>query len=127
MRSANLVKTARARRLRRAATDVELKLWRRLRARSIDHVKFARQEPIGPYVADFVCREHHLIIELDGSQHAGDARDAIRTQWLAARRYRVLRFWNTDVLHNIDGVLETIAAALRREPDPRNDDSDDDE
>jgi very-short-patch-repair endonuclease len=66
----------------------------------------------GPYIVDFACRERRLIIEVDGGQHATDERDAVRDQWLAGHRYRVLRFWNNDVLGNIDGVLETIAAAL---------------
>ncbi len=119
MRGANLVKTARARRLRRDATDAERKLWNRLRARAIDGAKFVRQEPIGRYVADFACREHRLVIEVDGGQHATDARDAVREQWLAAHGYRVLRFWNDEVLGNIEGVLEVIAAALRGERIPR--------
>ncbi len=74
--------------------------------------KFVRQEPIGPYIVDFACREHRLVIEVDGGQHATDPRDAIRDQWLADHRYRVLRFWNNEVLGNIDGVIETIATAL---------------
>jgi very-short-patch-repair endonuclease len=112
MRSANEKKTERARGLRRQSTKAELKLWNRIRSRSIDGCKFVRQEPIGPYIVDFVCRERRLIIEVDGGQHATDERDAVRDQWLAGHRYRVLRFWNNDVLGNIDGVLETIAAAL---------------
>ena len=113
MRGANPSKTARARRLRRDATDAELKLWNRLRARTINGFKFVRQEPIGPYFVDFLCRQQRLIIEVDGGQHATDKRDAVREQWLVARGYRVLRFWNNDVLGNIDGVLEVIADALK--------------
>ena len=112
MRGANRFKTNRARDLRRDQTDAERKLWNRIRSRSIDGCKFVRQEPIGPYFVDFVCRERRLIIELDGGQHAESKKDAIRDQWLVDHRYRVLRFWNNDVLSNIDGVLETIAAAL---------------
>jgi len=112
VRGANEKKTERARGLRRQSTKAELKLWNRIRSRSIDGCKFVRQEPIGPYIVDFVCRERRLIIEVDGGQHATDERDAVRDQWLADHRYRVLRFWNNDVLGNIDGVLETIAAAL---------------
>ena len=115
MRGANLVKTTGARRLRRDSTDAERKLWNRLRARSIADAKFIRQDPIGPYVVDFVCRERRLIVEVDGGQHATDPRDAVREQWLVARNYRVLRFWNNDVLQNIDGVLEVVAAALSSE------------
>ena len=101
-----------ARRLRRAATDAERRLWYRLRSRQIDGAKFVRQERIGPYVVDFVCRERRLIIEVDGGQHATDPRDAVRDAWLFERAYRVLRFWNNDVLANTAGVLESIAAAL---------------
>ena len=115
MRGANSIKTTRARRLRRDATKVELKLWNRLRSRAIDGCKFVRQEPIGPYVVDFACRERRLVIEVDGGQHATDPRDAVRDRWLAEHRYRVLRFWNNDVMGNIDGVLEVIALALQEE------------
>jgi|SRR3982074_2600040 very-short-patch-repair endonuclease len=125
MRGAKVVKTERARRLRRDSTDAERKLWYRLRSRSILGFKFVRQEPIGPYVVDFVCRERRLILEVDGGQHAGNKRDLVRDQWLAGQRYRVLRFWNNDVLGNVDGVLETIAVALNEEassiPDPQSD------
>jgi very-short-patch-repair endonuclease len=77
-----------------------------------------RQEPIGTYVVDFVCREHRLIIEVDGGQHADNEKDRIRDQWLTEHNYRVLRFWNNDVLGNMDGVLEVIATALRAESSP---------
>ena len=117
MRGANDKKTQRSRRLRRDSTQAELKLWNRLRARAIDGCKFVRQEPIGPFIVDFVCRERRLVIEVDGGQHATDARDAVRDRWLRDQRYRVLRFWNNDVLGNIDGVLETIAMALQQPED----------
>jgi very-short-patch-repair endonuclease len=84
-----------------------------LRSRQINGAKFVRQDPIGPYVVDFVCREQKLIIEVDGGQHATDPRDAVRDAWLSERGYRVLRFWNNDVLANTEGVLESILAALR--------------
>ena len=113
MRGADTKRTTRARRLRRDATDAERRLWYRLRARQIDDAKFVRQEPIGPYVVDFVCREQHIVIEVDGGQHATDPRDAPRERWLRENGYRVLRFWNNDVLANTEGVLEAIAAALR--------------
>ena len=120
MRGAKIVKTQRARRLRRDSTDAERKLWFRLRSRSVLGFKFVRQEPIGPYVVDFICRERHLIVELDGGQHADSKRDLVRDRWLADQNYRVLRFWNNDVMANVDGVLETIALALNAEasPDP---------
>jgi len=86
-------------------------------------MKFVRQEPIGPYIVDFVCREQRLIIEADGGQHAESERDTVRDQWLCDHGYRVLRFWNNDVIENIEGVLETIASALHSEelpaPSPR--------
>jgi very-short-patch-repair endonuclease len=112
MREANSAKTSRSRRLRRDQTDAEKRLWYRLRSRQIDGTKFVRQDPIGPYFVDFVCRERRLIIEIDGGQHATDPRDAVREKWLRERGYRVLRFWNNDVLSNTEGVLEAIAAVL---------------
>jgi very-short-patch-repair endonuclease len=116
MRGPDQIRTARARRLRRDPTDAERKLRRQLRARSLADHKFVRQEPIGPYVVDFVCRERQLVIEVDGGQHAESQRDAVRDRWLGEHGYRVLRFWNNDVLGNMDGVLETIALALADSP-----------
>jgi very-short-patch-repair endonuclease len=84
MRGANEIKTERARRLRRQSTDAERKLWNRLRSRSIDGHKFVRQESIGPFVVDFLCRERRLVVEVDGGQHATDPRDALRDLWLTA-------------------------------------------
>ena len=112
MRDANPNRLAFARRLRHASTDAERRLWYRLRSRQINDAKFVRQERIGPYTVDFVCREQRLIIEVDGGQHATDSRDTVRESWLRDRGYRVLRFWNNDVLSNTDGVLEAIASAL---------------
>jgi len=114
MRSANVTKTSLARQLRKNSTRAERKLLRYLRARSLGGFKFVRQEPIGPYVVDFVCREQRLVIEVDGGQHAESKRDAIRDQWLVEHRYRILRFWNNDVLENIEGVWDTISAASAR-------------
>ena len=116
MRSAREVRTERSRRLRSNATDAERALWRRLRSRSLDGHKFVRQEPIGPYTVDFICREARLIIEVDGGQHADNQHDVIRDQWLARHNYKVLRFWNNDVLGNVAGVLETITSALADSP-----------
>jgi very-short-patch-repair endonuclease len=118
MRGANRIKTARARRLRIDSTDAELRLWNRLRSRSIDGHKFVRQEPIGPYIVDFICRERRLVVEADGGQHADNKRDDVRDRWLIERNYRVLRFWNNDILNNMDGVLEAIAIALQAESPP---------
>jgi very-short-patch-repair endonuclease len=112
MRDASPSRVANARRLRLDATDAERRLWYRLRWRQIEEAKFVRQERIGPYVVDFVCREPRLVVEVDGGQHATDPRDAVRDAWLSDRGYRVLRFWNNDVLSNTEGVLEMIAAAL---------------
>ncbi|HUC60901.1 MAG TPA: endonuclease domain-containing protein [Alphaproteobacteria bacterium] len=105
-----------ARRLRKTPTDAEIRLWSRLRRNQLDGFRFRRQQPIGAYVVDFFCPEARLIIEVDGGQHAIDeVRDAKRTQWLEGRGYRVLRFWNNDVLGNTDGALGTIRDALRAE------------
>jgi very-short-patch-repair endonuclease len=98
--------------LRTTSTDAEKRLWSRLRNRQLGGVKFVRQFPIGPYFADFTCREAMLIVELDGGQHAESAHDVRRTAYLDAQGYRVQRFWNNDVLKNTDGVLAAIAAAL---------------
>ena len=101
-----------ARKLRRSATDVEAALWQRLRARQIEGAKFVRQLPIGDYVADFACRTARLVIELDGGQHAESAADVKRTRIIEAHGFTVLRFWNNDVLENMEGVLEEIRRAL---------------
>jgi very-short-patch-repair endonuclease len=109
-------KTVRARKLRQHATDAERKLWRSLRELDIPF-KIRRQHPIGPYIADFAIPAAKLVIEIDGSQHADMAdADAERTRALNAQGYRVIRFWNNEVLGNLDGVLRTIAAAIERTP-----------
>ncbi|WP_448207672.1 endonuclease domain-containing protein [Azospirillum sp. sgz302134] len=98
--------------LRRSATEAEKTLWHGLRDRRLGGLKFRRQQPIagGRYVADFVCLERKLIVEVDGSQHTPVA-DAERTAFLVAEGFQVLRFWNPDVLANLECVLETILAA----------------
>ena len=116
MRGANEGKTERARHLRAASTDAEGTLWYRLRAHRLNGHKFVRQEPIGPYTVDFICREARPIIEVDGGQHADSPRDVVRDKWLADRNYRILRFWNNDVSRNLVGVLETIVTALAETP-----------
>jgi very-short-patch-repair endonuclease len=103
---------AKAQRLRSELTDAERKLWSALRNRQLDGCKFRRQQPIGPFVADFVCQERRLIIEADGGQHAESVTDDRRTALLESKGYRVLRFWNNDILSNLDGVASVIAAAL---------------
>jgi adenine-specific DNA-methyltransferase len=109
------VKQAFARILRQSQTDVERKLWYALRDRRLNAAKFRRQQPIGPYVVDFVCFDLRLVIELDGSQHAKPemiAADTARTEFLESERFRVLRFWNQEILENFDGVLEAIFVAV---------------
>jgi very-short-patch-repair endonuclease len=101
-----------ARRLRANQTDAETVLWNRIRNRQIDGHKFVRQQPILGYVCDFVCREERLVIEVDGGQHNESATDAIRDRRLMDEGYRVLRFWNNDVLGNTEGVLTTIQIEL---------------
>jgi very-short-patch-repair endonuclease len=102
----------RARSLRRAETDPEYRLWYELKAHRLNGYKFVRQLPIGPYFADFACRSHWLIVELDGGQHSESARDARRAKWLNAQGYSVLRFWNDEVMREREAVLETILAVL---------------
>ncbi|HUD52081.1 endonuclease domain-containing protein [Parvibaculum sp.] len=104
----------RARRLRRDQTDAEQRLWSRLRRNALGE-NFRRQHPIGHYIVDFVCLGHRLIVEADGGQHSQDRalHDIARTKWLESRGYKVLRFWNNDILANTDGVIELIVAALK--------------
>ena len=101
-----------ARKLRVNQTDAETVLWNRIRNRQIDGHKFVRQKPIGGYICDFVCRERFLVVEVDGGQHNESAADKIRDRRLAEDGYRVLRFWNNDVLGNLEGVLATIQTEL---------------
>ena len=110
-------RVATAKRLRRDQTDAERVLWFRLRDRRLNGLKFRRQMPIKTYVVDFYCESARLIVELDGGHHAErGGQDAKRTADLEAYGYLVLRFWNNDVLSNIDGVVETIAATASQEP-----------
>lgn len=108
----------RARRLRRDSTDAERVLWRGLRE-AVPQARFRRQSPVGPYIADFLSFGQRLIVEVDGGQHDLNApKDDMRTAYLESQGYRVLRFWNNDVLGNLDGVLQVIIAALVPHPDP---------
>ena len=108
-----------ARQLRGTLTDAESLLWYRLRAGRLDGWKFRRQVPLGSYVVDFICQGAALVIEIDGGQHAERIQhDAERTRWLQDRGYRVLRFWNTDVMENLEGVLQAIYDALPPSPRP---------
>jgi very-short-patch-repair endonuclease len=107
---------SRARALRRNATDAERVLWRALRTAFPGH-KFRRQMPIGPYFADFCCFASRLVIEADGGQHAeAQAYDDARTRFIERQGYTALRFWNPDIMTNIDGVLATIGHALAPSP-----------
>lgn len=101
-----------ARKLRRSSTDAEALLWARLRNRQLLGFKFRRQVPIGGYVADLVCEQARMVVEIDGGQHAGSTIDAARTAAIEGAGYHVLRFWNSEVLSNSCGVLEAIAQTL---------------
>ncbi len=114
MGGANSTKTDRARRLRRGSTDAEMKLWHNLRSRSLCAAKFVRQQPIGPFIVDFVCREYRLIIEVDGSQHTENPNDKARDAFLRSQGYRVLRFWNHDVLTNATACLKRSPTLWQR-------------
>jgi very-short-patch-repair endonuclease len=107
--------TKRARELRCAMTDAERALWHALRLRQLG-ARFRRQQPIGPYIADFACLERKLVIEVDGGQHAESEYDVARDAWFREHGFRVLRFWNHEVLGNIAGVTEAIYQALQDPP-----------
>lgn len=100
--------TNRARSLRQSENNAEAVLWGELRGRRLNGLKFVRQFPLGPYFADFACREHSLVVELDGSQHAGNVYDEKRNQFMLSVGWSVLRFWNTAVLDRRDFLLNTI-------------------
>jgi very-short-patch-repair endonuclease len=110
----------RARAMRLAPTDAERRLWWHLRHRlAVQRSHFRRQVRLGHYIVDFACHELRVAIEIDGGQHAEQvARDARRTKFLESQGYRVLRFWNNEVLANIDGVLEVIHSAILATPTP---------
>jgi very-short-patch-repair endonuclease len=105
---------SRARTMRGAPTESELRLWRLLRDRRLSGFKFRRQVPVGPYIVDFLCVGAKLIVEADGSQHAESRHDNIRDAYLAGQGWKVLRFWNNEVSQNREGVLETIYAHANR-------------
>ena len=112
-----------ARTLRKSETDTERKIWQLLRSRNLNGAKFRRQHPIGPYVIDFICINEKLIIELDGSQHQQQqTHDAQRTMFLQQAGYRVIRFWDNDVLLQTESVMQVIFEALGNpspQPSPR--------
>ncbi len=107
--------TRRARSLRRAPSEAEKRLWGFLRDRRLNDFKFVRQAPLGPYFADFLCRDRRLIVEVDGVTHGEDhqvSHDLRRTRYLESQGYRVLRVWNIEVFTNLDGVLTAILIEL---------------
>lgn len=109
-------KTSLARELRQRQTEAERNLWARLRNGQLEGVKFRRQQPIGYHVVDFASFENRVIVEIDGGQHNERGimeKDKERTVWLRGESYHILRFWNNEVLKNVDGVLEVIREALR--------------
>lgn len=110
---------ANAKSLRSNQTEAEARLWYHLRAHRFMGLKFKRQKPVGRYIADFVCWERRLIIELDGGQHAEQvAYDQRRDVWLRSQGYKVLRFWNNDVIQELEAVLEQVRCAVACEPSP---------
>jgi len=105
--------------LRSNQTEAEQRLWYHLRAHRFLGLKFKRQKPLGRYIVDFVCLEHRLVIELDGGQHSEQTEyDQRRDEWLRSHGYSVLRFWNNDVMQQLEGVLEQIRIALSPGPSP---------
>ena len=112
----------RSRELRSNMTDAERRLWSALRGKQLEGMRFRRQFPIGRYIADFVCLDERLIVEVDGGQHDEQRRyDGMREQWLMSRGFRVVRFWNNDVMTNLEGVVQAIldvAARPHPHPDP---------
>jgi very-short-patch-repair endonuclease len=111
--------TQRARQLRKDMTDAERALWMRLRRRQLLGMKFRRQQPLGAYIVDFVCLEKKLVVEVDGGQHADRQEyDAQRTRWLEEQGFRVMRFWNHQVLTEPDSVIQAVADTLAPPPAP---------
>ncbi len=103
---------SRSRNLRQHSTDVEARLWQFLRSRKLEGYKFRRQEVIGNYIVDFLCKEYALIVELDGGQHFESKKDQERDKWLQTQGYTILRFWNYDVIENIEAVWDKILDCL---------------
>ena len=121
MRGIRMIETRRSRSLREGQGPAETLIWRALRGRGLGGFKFVRQEPIGPYFADFVCRDAKLIVEIDGATHSTEEElrhDARRTEFLQAQGYRLVRFVNEEVYRNMNGVLETFLAKLDERPSP---------
>jgi very-short-patch-repair endonuclease len=111
LKSVSMMKTL-ARSLRQNQTDAERIIWNHLRNRQIQGCKFRRLQVIGPYIADFLCMEPKLIIEIDGGQHLNNQNDVVRSQYLNQLGYNVLRFWNHEVLQETPAVLEKIRISI---------------
>jgi len=117
-----MTQTTCARNLRHNQTDAETRLWWHLRNRNLAGFKFRRQHPVGPYITDFACLERMVIVELDGGQHAEqEEEDLVRSSFLEGEGFKVLRFWNHEVLTSIEAVLERILEVLEggEPPSPR--------
>ncbi len=113
--SANLTQAAKG--LRRNSTDAERLLWQCLKGKQLEGLKFRRQEQIGRFIADFVCYERKIIVEADGSQHTLEKeKDEERTEWLNSQGFTVLRFWNNEILTNIEGVMAIIRVQCLEAP-----------
>ena len=111
----SIIKTSKN--LRQNATEAEQILWKYLRAKQLNNLKFKRQQPIGRYIVDFVCFEKYMVIEIDGGQHSLEkSKDNERDEYLKSQCFNVLRFWNNEVLTNIEGVLEIIKNELLNHP-----------
>ena len=111
--------TRKAQELRNNATDAERRLWRHLSNRRLGGFKFSRQMPVGPFICDLMCRQAMLVVELDGSQHGERARqDEERTRFIESEGFRVIRFWNNEVMENLDGVLARILEVLEASVPP---------
>lgn len=104
--------TAFAKKLRSNMTEAESKLWYFLRAHRFQHTKFRRQQPIGEYIVDFISFDYKLIVEVDGGLHLENQNDRVRDEWLKARGYTIMRFWNNQVLNETDQVLEEILRVI---------------
>jgi len=113
-----LIKFAKS--MRHQPTNAEALIWAALRGARMHGFKFKRQQPIGAYIVDFVCFECGLVVEIDGGQHADDvSADQLRSKWLQSQGFRVLRFWNNEVIERKNDVLESIIRALREYPSPQ--------
>ena len=113
-----MTRTTLARNLRNAPTQAEFLVWQKLRHKQIEGYRFRRQHPIGNFIVDFVCLEKSLVVEIDGGQHADSVSDHVRDARLQQKGFRVMRFWNSDVMGNLNGVLEAIWIALNERPAP---------